>query len=89
MGTWKTKVMMDDMIGCKFKHYTTSWVCDLHLDYTFNYEVHMLLMTYGLFDAPPNSLLDPKRVQLCQKAEVIGTWCHSQLLALKGVRGAC
>jgi hypothetical protein len=56
MGMWKTKVMMDGMIGCKFKHYTTSWVCDLHLDYTLNCEAHMLLMTYGLL----NSFGSPK-----------------------------
>ncbi len=24
-------------------------------------------------NAPPSSLLDPKRVQLCQKAKVVGT----------------
>ncbi len=35
-------------------------------------------------DAPPSSLLDPKRVQLCQRGEVVGTWCRSQLPALKG-----
>ncbi len=35
-------------------------------------------------DVPPSSLLDPKKVQLCQKAEVVGTWCRSQLPALKG-----
>ncbi len=40
-------------------------------------------------DTPPSSLLDPKRVQLCQIAEEEGTWCRSQLPALKGVRGAC
>jgi hypothetical protein len=36
------------------------------------------------FDVPPSSLLDPKWVQLCKKAEVTGTWCRSQLLALNG-----
>jgi hypothetical protein len=40
-------------------------------------------------DAPPSSLLDSKRVQLCQNAKVVEIWCRSQLLALKGVRGAC
>ncbi len=40
-------------------------------------------------DAPPSSLLDPKMVQLCQIAEEEGTWCRSQLPALKGVRGVC
>jgi hypothetical protein len=40
-------------------------------------------------DTPPSSWLDPKRVQLCERAEVVGTWCRSQLPALKGVRGAC
>jgi hypothetical protein len=40
-------------------------------------------------DTPPSSLLDPKKVQLCQIAEVDGTWRRSQLPALKGVRGAC
>jgi hypothetical protein len=35
-------------------------------------------------DAPLSSLLDPKRVQLCSKAEVVKTWCRSLLLALKG-----
>jgi hypothetical protein len=43
-------------------------------------------------DAPPSSLLDPKRVQLCQRMEIVGTWCRSQLLTLKGgggVRGVC
>jgi hypothetical protein len=40
-------------------------------------------------DVPPSSLLDPKRVQLCWRAEVVGTWCRSQLPALKGVKGAC
>jgi hypothetical protein len=39
-------------------------------------------------DAPPSSLLDPKRVQLCERTEVVGTWCRSQLPTLKGVRGA-
>jgi hypothetical protein len=38
-------------------------------------------------DAPPSSLLNPKRVQLCQRAKVVGTWCCSQLSALKGVKG--
>jgi hypothetical protein len=45
---------------------------------------HMVCMTppmdvvpAGRCDAPPSSLLDPKRVQLCQIAEVDGTWCHS------------
>jgi len=42
-----------------------------------------------LVDAPPSSLLNPIRVQLCLKAEIVGTWCRSQLPALKGVRGAC
>jgi hypothetical protein len=42
----------------------TDWVC-------------LNLCEYGLFDAPPSSLLDPKRVQLCQIAEEEGTWCHS------------
>jgi hypothetical protein len=28
-------------------------------------------------DTPPSSLLDPRRVQMCQKAEVVGTWCRS------------
>ncbi len=28
-------------------------------------------------DPPPSSLLDPKRVQLCQIAEEEGTWCRS------------
>jgi len=51
MGMWKSRVMMDGMLGCKLKHYTTSWVCDLHLDYTFNCEIHMLLMTYGLLNS--------------------------------------
>jgi hypothetical protein len=37
----------------------------------------------------PKSLVRLKRVQLCQKAEVDGTWCRSQLPALKGVKGAC
>jgi hypothetical protein len=37
-----------------------------------------------LTDTPPSSLLDPKWVQLCGKAEVTGTWCRSQLPALKG-----
>jgi hypothetical protein len=35
-------------------------------------------------DAPPSSLLDPKRVQLCERAEVVETWCCSQLPTLKG-----
>jgi hypothetical protein len=35
------------------------------------------------------SLVRPKRVQLCQRMEIVGTWCCSQLPALKGVRGAC
>jgi hypothetical protein len=43
----------------------------------------------NIVDAPPSSLLGPKRVQLCQRAEVVGTWCHSQLLALERVEGAC
>jgi hypothetical protein len=38
-------------------------------------------------DAPPSSLLGPKRVQLCWRAEVVGTWCRSQLSALEGVEG--
>jgi len=38
---------------------------------------------------PPSSLLNPKRVQLCSRAEVVGTWCRSQLPTLKEVRGAC
>jgi hypothetical protein len=46
-------------------------------------QVHLLIFN-TLHDAPPSSLLDPKRVQLCQIAEVNGTWCRSQLLALKG-----
>jgi hypothetical protein len=37
----------------------------------------------------PKFLVRPKRVQLYQRAKVDGTWCHSQLPALKGVRGAC
>jgi hypothetical protein len=40
----------------------------------------MILVT----NVPPSSLLDPKWVQLCKEAEVIGTWCRSQLPALKG-----
>jgi hypothetical protein len=32
----------------------------------------------------PKFLVRPKRVQLCQKAEVVGTWCRSQLPTLKG-----
>jgi len=28
-------------------------------------------------DASLSSLLDPKRVQLCQRAEAVGTWCRS------------
>jgi len=32
-------------------------------------------------DVPPSSLLDPKRVQLCQNCGIVGTWCRSQLLA--------
>jgi hypothetical protein len=40
-------------------------------------------------DAPPSSLLDPKGIQLCQNAEIVGTWCRSQLPALKGVKEAC
>jgi len=40
-------------------------------------------------DAPPSSLLAPKWVKLCERAEVVGTWCRSQLPALKGVKGAC
>jgi hypothetical protein len=40
-------------------------------------------------DVPPSSFLDPKKVQLCQRAEVVGTSCRSQLPALKGVRGVC
>jgi hypothetical protein len=40
-------------------------------------------------DAPPSSLLDPKMVQLCQRVKIVGTWCRSQLPALKGVRRAC
>jgi hypothetical protein len=40
-------------------------------------------------DAPPSSLLDPKRVQLCQIVKVDGIWCCSQVPALKGVRGVC
>jgi len=50
-----------------------------------NYDIVMLASD----DAPPSSLLDPKKIQLCQRAEVIGTWCRSQLPALKRVRGAC
>jgi hypothetical protein len=40
-------------------------------------------------DVPSSPLLDPKRVSLCQIAEIDGTWCCSQLSTLKGVRGAC
>jgi len=40
-------------------------------------------------DVPPSSWLDPKMVQLCERVEVVGTWCRSQLPALKGVKGAC
>jgi hypothetical protein len=35
-------------------------------------------------DTPPSSLLDPKRVQLCQRAKVVETWCRSHLSTLKG-----
>jgi hypothetical protein len=38
-------------------------------------------------DAPPSSLLDPKWVPRCWRAEVVKTWCRSQLSALEGVEG--
>jgi len=40
-------------------------------------------------DALPSSLIDPLGVYLCGNAEGVGTWCRSQLPALKGVRGVC
>jgi hypothetical protein len=39
---------------------------------------------WKISDAHPSPLLDPKRVQLYQIAEVDGTWCRSQLPTLKG-----
>jgi hypothetical protein len=54
-----------------------------------NAHQHTLVSIYSLFvvwltvvesihyDAPPSSLLDPKRVQLCKRAKVVGTWCRS------------
>jgi hypothetical protein len=47
------------------------------------------LMLIIPINAPPSSLLGPKKVQLCWRAEVVGTWCRSQLSALEGVEGAC
>jgi hypothetical protein len=50
-------------------------------------QVRMGPQGLAISDAPPKSLVRLKRVRLCQKAEVDGTWCRSQLLALKRLRG--
>jgi hypothetical protein len=57
--------------------------------FKFNW-FYFLDLTFKLcFDTPPSSLLGPKRVELCWRAEIVGTWCRSQLSALEGVEGAC